>query len=89
MYIAAFPDMRVPIEDVVAEGDKVAVRWALEATHQGAFLGILPTGKRIRMNGISILRPADGKIAEQWEQSDRMGLLQQLGVIPAPEHSGT
>jgi steroid delta-isomerase-like uncharacterized protein len=83
-YLAAFPDVRLTIEDMVAEGDKVAVAWTGEGTQQGELLGIPPTGKRVRVMGISIYRLAEGKIAEQWEQWDRLNLMQQLGVVPAP-----
>jgi len=84
MYLAGIPDLRVTIEEMVAEGDKVGVRRSYEGTHQGELLGIPPTGKQIRIGGISIFRLAGGKIAEHWEQLDRLALMQQLGVIPAP-----
>jgi steroid delta-isomerase-like uncharacterized protein len=82
MYLAAIPDLRVAIEEMVAEGDKVAVQWTGHGTHRAELFGIPPTNKPVRLNGISIYRVADGKIAEQQEQWDRLGLLQQLGVIP-------
>jgi predicted ester cyclase len=78
------PDLRVTIEELVAEGDKVAVRRSYEGTHRGELLGIPPTGKQVRIGGISIFRLTEGKIAEHWEQLDRLALMQQLGVIPAP-----
>ncbi len=84
MYIAALPDLRVTIEEMVAGGDKVAVRWIAGGTHRGELFGIPPTGKYIQGEGISIYRLADGKIAEQFEQSDRLELMRQLGVVPAP-----
>ena len=84
MCLNAIPDLRVTIEDLVAEGDKVAVRRSYEGTHQGELLGIPATGKQVRVSSISIFRLAEGKIAENWEQLDRLALLQQLGVIPAP-----
>ena len=84
MYLTAIPDLRVTIEDLVAEGDKVAVRRSYEGTHQGELLGIPATGKQLQVGSISIFRLVDGKIAENWEQLDRLALLQQLGVIPAP-----
>jgi steroid delta-isomerase-like uncharacterized protein len=87
MFIAAIPDLRVPIEDLVAEGDKVVVRWTAEGTQRGELLGIPPTGKRLRFSGISIYRLAEGKVAEVWEQFDRLGLMQQLGVVPSPGQS--
>ena len=84
MYLTAIPDLRVTIEDLVAEGDKVAVRRSYEGTHQGELLGIPAAGKQLQVGSISIFRLVDGKIAENWEQLDRLALLQQLGVIPAP-----
>ena len=83
-HYVAFPDVQWIVEDVVAEGDRVVVRWTLTGTHQGPLLGIPPTGKKVRMRGISIYRIAGGKIAEEWAVSDVMGFMQQLGVIPAP-----
>ena len=83
MYLAGIPDLRVTIEELVAEGDKVAVRRFYEGTHRGELLGVPPTGNHVRIGGISIFRLAEGKIAEQWEQLDRLALMQQLGVLPA------
>jgi predicted ester cyclase len=73
---------------MIAEGDKVAIRWAARGTHQGELLGIQPTGKQATWTGISIYRFADGKIVEAWWSKDVLGLLQQLGVIPPPEQGG-
>ena len=84
MYLAGLPDLRVTIEELVAEGDKVGVRRSYAGTHRGELLGIPATGKQVRIGGISIFRLAGGKIAEHWEQLDRLALMQQLGVIPAP-----
>ena len=85
-YVAAFPDGHVAIEDLVAEGDKVTCRYTFTGTHQGSLMGIPPTGKRVSINGITILRFAGGRCVERWTQVDFLGLMQQLGVIPAPEH---
>jgi steroid delta-isomerase-like uncharacterized protein len=84
MYIAAVPDLHGTVEDMLAEGDEVAARWTAEGTHQGELLGVPATGKRFRFSGISICRLAEGKMAEQFEQWDRLDLMQQLGVIPSP-----
>jgi steroid delta-isomerase-like uncharacterized protein len=84
MYLAGLPDLQVTIEELVAEDDKVAVRRSYAGTHQGELLGIPATGKQVRLGGISIFRLAGGKIAEHWEQLDRLALLQQLGVVPTP-----
>ncbi len=88
-YVAAFPDMRLTIEDVIAEGDKVAARLTYRGTHQGEFQGIASTGKQIRMSSIDVVRIAGGKIAEEWESPDFLGLLQQLGAIPTPGQAST
>lgn len=88
MYFASVPDLHATIDDLVAEGDKLAVRYTVEGTQQGALPGVPATGKRFRINGISIYRLAEGKIAEQWEQMDMLGLMQQLGVLPAPGSTG-
>jgi steroid delta-isomerase-like uncharacterized protein len=85
MYLDAIPDFRVTIDELVAEGDKVAVRRTYEGTHRGELLGIPATGKRFQFGGISIFRLANGRIAEHWEQLDRLALMQQLGVVPAPD----
>jgi predicted ester cyclase len=89
MYFAGIPDLSAKLEDLVAEGDKVVVRFTAEGTHDGTLLGVPPTGKRMRISGISIYRLAEGKFVEHWEEGDRLGLLQQLGVIPAPAAPAT
>ena len=83
--IAAFPDQQTTIEDVIAEEDKVVVRATFRASHQGDLNGIPPTGRTVKTSWISIFRLANGKIVEHWYEDDMMGLMQQLGVIPAPE----
>lgn len=79
---AAFPDLRFTTDDLIAEGDKVVVRYHFEGTHLGEFQGMPPTQRHVTYTGILIYRLADGKIAEQWTEIDLMGLLRQLGVIP-------
>ncbi|HEY6410245.1 MAG TPA: ester cyclase, partial [Ktedonobacteraceae bacterium] len=71
------------IEDLVAEGDKVVTRWTWRGTNQGEFQGMPPTGKEVAGSGISIHRIAEVKIAEAWVNFDTLGMLQQLGMIPA------
>ena len=83
-FHAAFADEQLVIEDQVAEGNTVATRITETATHAGAFQGLPPTGKRIRITGIWIDRVADGKIVERWSEFDQLGMLQQLGALPAP-----
>jgi predicted ester cyclase len=84
MIRAAFPDIHETIEDTLAEGDRVVTRSTWRGTHQGAFLGIAPTGKQVSVTGIDISRVASGKFVEHWQAADNLGLLQQLGVIPPP-----
>ena len=85
MFHAAFPDWRETVEDVIAEGDRVVIRVTGTGTHQGEFMGAPPTGKRVTATGVGIGRLADGRIVESWAEYDALGLLQQLGVIPAPQ----
>ena len=83
MLFTAFPDLQFTIEDMVAEGDFVVVRHTTRGTHQGNFRGIPPTGKQVSGTGMFIDRIVNGKAVEQWGNSDTLGLLQQLGVIPS------
>ena len=89
MFRAAFPDMRVVIEDEVAEGNKVAARGYFTGTHQGDFMGIPATNKTIHVKYIDIWTVEDGKLKDNWIQMDMLGLMQQLGVIPPPGQSGS
>ena len=82
-YLAAFPDMKITVEDALEVGDKVVRRISWLGAQQGSFLGVPPTGRRVRGRGIVIIRIEDGKIAEEWEMSDLLGLLQQLGAVPS------
>jgi steroid delta-isomerase-like uncharacterized protein len=84
MYHGAFPDLQLTIDDVIAEGDKVVTRFTPSGTHRGELMGVAPTGKHAVIGGISIVRVADGKVVEEWDELDMLGLLQQLGAIPAP-----
>jgi predicted ester cyclase len=80
---SVFPDRRFDIEDAVADGDKVAVRGACSATHEGELWGILPTGERFAVEQVHWFRVADGKVAEHWAVRDDLGLMRQIGAIPA------
>ena len=84
MALAAFPDMRVTTDDLIAEGDKVVERWMQTMIHTGVAIFGAPagTGKKIKTTGISIYRIANGKIVEHWAEMDSVGVLRQLGVIP-------
>jgi predicted ester cyclase len=83
-FIAAFSDVKRFEEDMIAEGDKVAFRSTLEATHTGEFMGVAGSGKRISVVEMGIMRIADGKIAEMWGLLDTMGLMRQIGAMPSP-----
>ncbi len=78
----AFPDTCIEMDDLFAEGDKVAYLWTIKCTHKGEYQGIPPTGNKLTIQGINIFRTADGKIAEGWSQFNTLGMMQQLGVIP-------
>jgi steroid delta-isomerase-like uncharacterized protein len=86
MYRAAFPDLRMTVDDVIASGDKVVLRWHSEGTHRGELAGLAPTGVHGMATGISIDQWRDGKIVEAWAEWDNMGLARQLGAAP-PEGS--
>jgi steroid delta-isomerase-like uncharacterized protein len=84
MYRAAFPDLHFTIEDMVAEGDRVATRMGISATHEGELLGVPPTQRQLSFTAMELYRLAEGKIEEQWVNVDTLGMMQQLGAIPAP-----
>jgi steroid delta-isomerase-like uncharacterized protein len=84
MIHSAFPDFEAPIEDIIAEGDRVVTRTREMGTHEGEFAGVAPTGKSVEIQGINIYRIEDGRIAEMWIQVDTMGLMGQLGVVDQP-----
>ncbi len=83
-YLAAFPDFKVIEENIVAEGDSVACRYTVTGTHKGVLQGMAPTGRAVRVEGFDLVRVADGRIVEGWGLPDMLGLMQQLGVLPAP-----
>jgi steroid delta-isomerase-like uncharacterized protein len=87
VFQSAFPNQHTTTDDLVAENDKLAARFTFRGTHQGVFQSIPPTGKSVTMTGMAIWRVVDGKIAEHWVEFDALGLMQQLGVIPAPGQS--
>ncbi len=82
-YKSAFPDLHATVEDIFAEGEKVVTRWTIRGTHQGEIEEFgPPTGKQIEIRGITIHRIEGGKIVEEWERYDNLGLMQQLGLAP-------
>jgi predicted ester cyclase len=84
VFFAAFPDLTQTIDDAFGDGEKVALRCTITATHQGELMGMAPTGKRITIASMAMFRIVDGKVAELHEIFDQMSLMQQLGAIPAP-----
>ena len=88
VFHRAFPDFQVTLEDQVAEGNKVVNRWTVRGTHRGEFQSVAPTGKEVEFTGIHISTiNEEGKLQESWENYDALGLMQQLGAIPAPGDS--
>lgn len=87
-FRVAFPDATFTIEDMIAEGDRVALRLTMRGTHRGAFNGIPPTGRTVQVTGVSIERVVEGRIVEGWVINDALGMLQQLGVIPPAPPTG-
>ncbi len=83
VYLAAFPDVHLSVEDAFAIGDRVTVRWISRGTHRGPMMGIPPSMKKIEVMGISIFRMENGKVAEEWEGFDTLGMMQQIGAIPS------
>jgi predicted ester cyclase len=82
-FESVFPGYQLTAEDMIAEGDEVVVRAALHGTHNGTLMGTRPTGKQVTVPFIIIYRLASGKIAQHWMQADMVGLLQQIGALPA------
>jgi predicted ester cyclase len=87
-FDVVFPNYQITADDVIAEGDKVVVRGTVHGTHKGDLMGIPPTGKRVEFPLIIIYRVTDGKIVEHWMVADQLSMMQQLGVVPAPEPAG-
>jgi steroid delta-isomerase-like uncharacterized protein len=81
---AAFPDLEISVEDMIGEGDKVTWRIAVRGTHEDEFRGIPATGKEVSFGAQYIFRLRDGKVVERWTNLDRLGVLVQLGAVPAP-----
>ena len=83
LYFAACPDFKFTPEDIIAEGDKVVTRWTAYGTHEAPIRDIPATGKRVKVNGVTIKRLADGKVVEEWSLFDMFGVMQQLRAIPS------
>jgi steroid delta-isomerase-like uncharacterized protein len=85
--LVAFPDQHTVIDDLIAEGDKVVMRFTVSGTHKGPLMGIPATGKGYSVPGVSIFRLAEGKIVEHWGVFDQMAVMQQLGLAPSPSQA--
>jgi steroid delta-isomerase-like uncharacterized protein len=83
-YIDAFSDARITVDDQFAEGDRVATRWTARGTHSGEIAGIAATGKEVTVSGLTFTRLEGGKIVEEFTNGDTLGMLVQLGAVPAP-----
>jgi steroid delta-isomerase-like uncharacterized protein len=86
-FVSSFPDLHHEIVDMVAEGDKVAVRLTVTGTHKGELQGIPPTGKKVTFDATDFITLIDGKVSEEWLNADTMGLMQQIGAIPRESHA--
>lgn len=87
VFLTGFPDLHSTIEDMISKGDKVVLRWRIEGTHTGEFMGVAPSNKKITLGVTEILRVANGQLVEAWDQFDQLGLMQQIGAIPMPEET--
>ena len=85
MIRSAIPDLRITIEDDMAEGDKVVTRWIAQGIHQGELMGAAPTGNQVTATGITIHRVEEDKIVEEWSNWDALGMMQQIGAVPSPQ----
>ena len=81
----AYPDFQLTVDEALAEGHKVAIRWTMHGTHDGEMMGVPATGKQVSQTGTTFYRLANGRIAETWFLADNLGLMQQLGAFPTPE----
>ena len=82
-FLGAFPDCHFTIDDMIAEGDQVVTKKTFTGTHEAEFAGIPPTGKRVTLQFVDIMRVRDGRITEHWLSMDQLSFMQQLGVIPS------
>ena len=83
VFLAAFPDLHSTVDDVISEGDKLVLRWTIQGTHTGEFLGIPASNKQMTLHVTEIFRIANGQLVEAWDQYDRLHLMEQIDAIPA------
>lgn len=82
IFFTAFPDLRASMDEMVAEGDSIAVRWTSTGTHEGELMGIAPTGRKVEFTGMNLFHLKDGKISEWWSSTDELGIMRQIGAEP-------
>lgn len=83
-FVEALPDVTVVVDDMIAEGEKVAVRWTFRGTHEGPLLGLPPTGRPVQVSGLTFYRIVGGKVVEETGIGNTLGLMQQLGAVVSP-----
>lgn len=83
-FFAGFPDLELTVEETLVEGERIAVRFTIRGVHAGTFQGMPPTDRPIEVQGFSSLHFRDGRVVERWNQLDQIGMLQQIGALPAP-----
>ncbi len=88
VFRTAFPDLRVEVHDLVADGDLVTFRSTMSGTSRGPLMGAAPTGKPVEIASMVFLRVRDGRFVERWEQMDLLGLMLQLGIVAQSESAG-
>jgi len=86
-YRSAYSDARITVDEQIAEGDKVASRWTGRGTHDGDLMGVAPTGRQVKVSGLTFSRLANGKVIEEHTNWDTFGMMQQLGVVPELAHA--
>ena len=84
-FFSGMPDLQHPLDELIAEGDKVALRCRYEGTHTGELMGVPPSGRRVSAVGVGVMRIVDDKVAEFWVSPDRMTIMQQIGALPVQE----
>jgi steroid delta-isomerase-like uncharacterized protein len=89
IFFSGLPDLSHPLDELIAEGDRVAFRCRYEGTHTADFMGVPASGKHISVVGVGVMRVADGKVAEFWVSPDRMSLMEQIGALPRQERANT
>ena len=81
-YREAYSDAQITVDEQIAEGDKVATRWTARGKHDGDLMGVAPTGKQVKVSGLTLSRLANGKVIEDYTNWDTFGMMQQLGIVP-------